>query len=411
VRRRGAAAAVIALVAGGCALPGAGTDQRTVVAWFPRTVALYRSGDVRVMGLSAGHVSAVEVSGGRVRVTLKVDRDVPLPRDVRAMIVPQSLIGERYVQLYPAWKGGDPTLPEGAEIPLERTSVPVEPDEALAALKTFLDSLDPNATGRLVRNLAADLDGAGGDLNRALAELGRLAGTVAGKHEAIGRIVDELDRFTATLATRERQLGEVLDRFATLAALLAEERRAVEELVRGLGRAATDGLDLVSTHGEELKRDIAVLTRTLQSAVANLDSVRQLLDAGPILTRGLIAAHDPERHRIDLRNAFSPAAQEAASQVLGPLGVPVGPGLCLPVDVACTPPPGAPAATGGARGTAASAGRPTTAPAGRPGAGPAAGAVAEPVTRAPWAERVAAAPAGLGRFLRGAARALLEVAG
>ncbi|MES4792822.1 MAG: hypothetical protein C4321_07370, partial [Chloroflexota bacterium] len=255
------------------------------------------------------------------------------------MIVPQSLIGERYVQLFPAWKQGEPTLAEGAEIPIERTSVPVEPDEALAALKRFLDTLDPDATGRLVRNLAADLDGTGSDLNRALAELGRLAATVASKHDAIGRIIDQFDRFSATLAARDRQLARVLDGFANLASLLAEERAAIEDLVRGLGRVAADGLDLAAEHGDRLTRDVAVLTRTLQSAVANLDSVRQLLDAGPILTTGLVAAHDPERHRIDLRNSFSPTAQQAATDVLGPLGVPIGPGLCLPVDVACTPTP------------------------------------------------------------------------
>ena len=36
-------------------------------------------------------------------------------------------------------------------------AAPVEPDEALAALKRLLDSLDPDATGRLVKNLAEDI--------------------------------------------------------------------------------------------------------------------------------------------------------------------------------------------------------------------------------------------------------------
>jgi len=34
--------------------------------------------------------------------------------------------------------------------------VPVEPDEALAELKKFLDSLDPNGLGSLINNLSDD---------------------------------------------------------------------------------------------------------------------------------------------------------------------------------------------------------------------------------------------------------------
>ena len=84
-------------------------------------------------------------------------------------------------------------------IPLERTSIPVEPDEALAALKRFLDSLDPGATGRLVTNLADDLEGNGQKLNTALGGLADLTSTLADKDDELVRIIDHFDDFTATL--------------------------------------------------------------------------------------------------------------------------------------------------------------------------------------------------------------------
>ena len=96
-----------------------------------------------MLGLKSGSIKQVKVEGSQVRVVLSIDEDVPLPRDVQAQIVPQSLIGERYVQLFPAWTDGQPKLQRRQLIPLTRTAVPVEPDEALKPLKEFLDSLDP----------------------------------------------------------------------------------------------------------------------------------------------------------------------------------------------------------------------------------------------------------------------------
>jgi phospholipid/cholesterol/gamma-HCH transport system substrate-binding protein len=400
--------AVVALVAAGCSyLPG-GDEGYTITAYFPRAVALYASSDVRVLGLKSGSIKKVEVEGSKVRVELSINDDVPLPPNVRAQLVPQSLIGERYVQLFPAWKEGDARLEPDAVIPLERTAVPVEPDEALAALKEFLDSLDPQATGRLVRNLAEDLEGTGPTLNDALKNLAALTGTLADKSEAIGRIIDQFDDFTATVATRERVLARVLDDFAELTGALAQERDAVARVVRGLGQVAGDALDLVSEHGAALDTDLTVLTRTLQSVIANLDSVRQLLDSGPLLVEGLHDAYNPEFRRIELRSSSSPTVAQAFEKVLGPLGVPIPNIVCLPIDVRCVP-SGQAAGRAAVRGTAA-AGAATSTPVdhlldllGSPGRGRV--AAADPGRSI--AERVGGSIGAFGSFLGGAARALL----
>ena len=318
-----------------------------LTAYFDRGVSLYRGGDVRVLGLPAGEIASVEVEGRRVKVEMRMKGDVPVPPDVQATIVPLSLIGERYVQLSPVWTSGSPRAEDGAVIPLERTSVPVEPDEALAALKDFLDALDPSATGRLVKNLADTLEGNGADLNRALEGVAELTSTLAEKDQELASIVDSFDDFSATLVTREQQLGRALDGFAITAAVLADERRDIERLVKGLAQVSVAGLDLVSEHRVRLDRDLQVLTRTLQSVDANLGAVRDLLSAAPITVagedldgknEGLAAAHDPVYHRIDLRNTTSPVVAD----LLEAIGL--TPGICLPAGVAC--PPGVPAPPG-----------------------------------------------------------------
>ena len=82
---------------------------------------------VRVLGVDVGHVTDVANTEDGVRVAFRVDDpETRLPADVKAAVVPVSLLGERYIQLFPAYDGG-PVLNPGTTIPLSRTAVPSEP--------------------------------------------------------------------------------------------------------------------------------------------------------------------------------------------------------------------------------------------------------------------------------------------
>ena len=335
------AAALLPACSGGGGAPG-----YELTAFFDKAVSLYEDSDVKILGLSSGTVDEIKVVGTKVRVRMTIDGDQPLPADVKATIVPFSLIGERYVQLFPAWTPGQERIAPGAVIPVERTTIPTEPDEALAALKKLLDSLDPDATGRLVHNLAEDLDGNGQGLNDALRGLADLTGTLASKDAELVGIIEHFDRFTATLRTREQRLGQVMDQFATATKVLADERANIGKLVDALARLSADGLDLVAEHGGRLDRDLTTLTRLLQSVRANLDAVTLLLDATPVTvagpefdgTRGLAGAYDAKYHHLDLRNATSPTVAQLLDAIGGAVGIPLPEVVCIPgLDVDCQP--------------------------------------------------------------------------
>ncbi|MGH9245913.1 MAG: MCE family protein [Acidimicrobiales bacterium] len=310
------ASALFAVVAaGGCGIAGAGTDDLTMTAYFPRAVALYPQSQVRVLGLPSGAVQAIEVEGDRVRVEFTVNGDVPVPTDVMAAITPQSLIGERYIQLTPAWVEGQPRAEDGHVIDADHVIVPVEPDEAFGAIKEFIDSLDPDGLGRLIHNASEDLEGNGAALNSALDNFSQLVDTLANKDQQLVSILAAFDQFTATLRTREGQLGIVIDAFSEATEVLAGEREAVETLVASLAQLSEDGFDLVSQHSTQLRRDIETLTRLGRSVTANLDSVSQLLDAGPLLVSGLEAAFNPTLRAMNIRNQFGPLLQEILNPV------------------------------------------------------------------------------------------------
>ena len=425
-----AVVAAAGLLVSSCSVVGGGGGGHYALsAWFPKTVALFKDSEVRVLGLPAGTVTKVTAVGDKVRVDMHVKSSVPVPADVHATIVPLSLIGERYVQLFPVWTDGEAKARSGEVIPMERTEVPVEPDEALGALKKFLDSLDPAATGRLVQNAANDLQGNGQTFNDAVSNLSTLAGTLADKDQQLGDIIDNFDKFTSVLSTREVQLGNVMDSFANLTSLLSEERTAIESTVHNLGSVSTDAFDLLSVNRAALDKDLTQLTRVLQSVKVNIGSVQQLLDAGPLLVNGLQNAYAPQYHRIDLRTQVSPLV----GTDLAELGLPV---VCLPIDVNCTPT--VPAGTAAARTAAPSA---ATAPAAATQPPPAA-ASAGPVAPSSTTTSTTAAPPnpidsilrllgggtakagiinpgpaakasglGLGSFLKGVARSLTGVFG
>jgi virulence factor Mce-like protein len=336
-RRFVALVLALSLVAGGCSfLPGGGGKTYKLVAYFPRAVSVYASSQVRVLGLPAGTVDSVDVVGDQVKITMSIETSTPVPADVKAQIVPQSLIGERYVQLTPAWIQGQPKAEDGHVIDAKDTIIPVEPDEALAALKKFIDSLDPEGLGRLITNAADDLEGNGQTLNGALDEVSKLVATFADKDQQLAAIVDSFDRFTTTLETRETQLGEILTTFSQATQVLADERQGLEDLFAGLASLSANGLQLVAKHSQRLRTDLDIVARLAQSIDSNLGALGQLLDSGPLLVNGLNGAYNPTLRAFNLRTSFGPLVQTVLDPVLTSL-VPGFPGVpCLPVpDITC----------------------------------------------------------------------------
>jgi phospholipid/cholesterol/gamma-HCH transport system substrate-binding protein len=330
---------LMAVLASSCSLPGQGGGTYKLIAYFSRAVSVYPSSQVRVLGLPAGKVDKIEVVGTEVKITMSIDKDVPVPKDVHALLAPQSLIGERYVALSPAWHTGVEKAPDGMELrntadQPDRTIIPVEPDEALAELKKFLDSLDPNGLGRLINNTADDLQGQGATLNHALDEVSQLVSTFAAKDTQLANIVDNFDKFTATLATRETQLGDILSTFSQATQVLADERQSIENLLAGLADLSRNGLQLVSKHASDLRTDLDTLTRLAQSIDVNLEGLGKLLDSGPILVDGIINAYNAPLRAINLRENFGPAVAELFDSLFGPT-FPV-PRPCIPGLQTCS---------------------------------------------------------------------------
>src|SRR5690606_16854313 len=86
-------AIIVALVVAGVgwwAFSNIGTTK--ITATFKSTVGIYSGSDVRILGVAVGKVDSVEPQGDKVKVTMTVDRGIPLPEDVRAGQVTPSVV-------------------------------------------------------------------------------------------------------------------------------------------------------------------------------------------------------------------------------------------------------------------------------------------------------------------------------
>jgi phospholipid/cholesterol/gamma-HCH transport system substrate-binding protein len=314
---------VLTLLASGCGLlPGNGTYE--VAAELSRSYNLFPGSPVRILGVDVGRIVDLDVEPGRatVQVRMRIDGDVDLPADADAIVVPESLLGERYVQL-PAYTGG-PRLEAGTVIPVDRTSVPYEFDEVLEGLNDFVGGLDGPEVGRFVDNLAEVLDGQGEQLGR----------TIDGAHEAIGvlknnddelvALASRLADLNATLGTRDQQLARIIQDFDTLARSLVDDAGDLDAALRGVVSLTSELDGLLAEHADRLGSDIEVLTRVGRTAQRNLDNLSLAVLGSAELFRHAERVVQRDRNMLPLQNQTGNLAEALTDSLVNRLQ-----GLCL----------------------------------------------------------------------------------
>lgn len=323
-------ALAFAVVASSPACGVIGDDGITyeVTARFARAVSLYEDSRVKVMGFDVGRVTEITPEGRTVRVRMRIRHDVPLPADVGASIVPLTLVGERNVVLFPPWQPGDERAVHGHEIGVDRTVIPVEPDEALQAFTDLARAIDPDAVTDLVANSARALEGQGPRIAEALSGASRVSASLAAQDERLVDIARHLQVLASTLNQREAQLGSVIQSFSRAASVLAEERDAIAGFLGSVVRFTDEGTALVDAIGGTLPGDLATLAEVGRVLEATLDRVEEGVLALPALTDLLIRTYDPEAEAFRLAATGGPSAIEVLRPLYDIIGLPP---ICLPI--------------------------------------------------------------------------------
>ncbi|MBF9127506.1 MCE family protein [Plantactinospora sp. S1510] len=319
-RRRALLAAVVALLvvaAAAVTVPYPGPPQRYVVAHFSRAVGVYVGSDVRVLGVRIGEVVAVVPEGRTVRIELRYDAKHDIPADASAVIVPPSLVSDRYVQLTPAYSGGA-RLPDGADLPEQRTAAPMEIDDIYRALDDFNQALGPtgaNAEGALsdlLKTGRANLAGNGAELHDTLDGLSRALDTLAqGRQDLFGTVAN-LQQFTTALARSDQQVRGFNQQLADVAGQLAAERDDLAAALRNLAAALADVTGFIRQNRDLLESNVDALADVTGVLARQQKALIKILDVAPLALSNLNLAYNARSGTLDTRDnvlgPYDPAA-------------------------------------------------------------------------------------------------------
>jgi len=260
---------------------------KTITAYFTSATAIYPGDQVRVSGVKVGTIKSIEPQGTQAKMTLHVDRDVPIPAEAKAVIVTQNLVAARYVELTPAYRTSGPIMADGAVIPVERTAVPVEWNEVQKQLMRLATDLGPNAKvttpsiSRFIDSAANALQGNGDKLRQTLAQLSGVARTIANGSGNIVDIIKNLQTFVTALRDSNIQMVQFNNRLATLTSVVNDSKSDLDAALTDLSSAVGEVQRFIAGTRDEASEQIDRLGKAIQPLVDQHMALENILHGAP----------------------------------------------------------------------------------------------------------------------------------
>jgi phospholipid/cholesterol/gamma-HCH transport system substrate-binding protein len=319
-------AAVVLLAATFFVFQG-GDKTRTVTAYFDRTVSLYKGSELRVMGVNIGTVTAVVPEGDRVRVAMEYDDEYKLPADAKAAIVTPTLTADRFVQIAPAYTGGQ-VMADKARIDLPETGTPVELDRIYQSLSDLTQALGPNGANKdgslntLLTAGAKALRGNGKLGNQTLLNLSAAVQTFGDSSGPLFNSVENMSQLTDTLAANDRFVDGFMSDLTSVSSQLAADRGNLAKALAALARAVGTVRSFVHDNKDMVQKDVRALTRLLGVTARHKDDLNTLARIGALGLDNLTIAFDNKTKSIGSR------IQACSGQDPCPAGANLGNMLC-----------------------------------------------------------------------------------
>ncbi len=314
-----AVAIVVALV--WVVIPHGG--KKYVTADFPRTISVYQGSDVKILGVHVGQVDSITPMGTFVRVKFSYDSKYKVPADAKALVVSPSIVGDRFIQLSPAYRGG-PALADNAKLGLDRTGTPLELDQIFGNLNQLDIALGPNgankpgkngvgALTRLLTNTAANFGGQGVKFNQTIQSVSKLTSTLADNKDQLFGASAEVEKFVNTLAKNDSTVRKFAQSLQSGSSMLAGDRQALGTALENLSTALTQVRGFVHDNRTLLTRNIKGLTRISNTIVKNRGALDKTLKYGPVALNNLALAYDPNVGTLDTRADFGESVAQLTS--------------------------------------------------------------------------------------------------
>ena len=312
---------VLALVVGVVIVFTRDDTKRTIRVDFTSTNSLYEGSDVRILGVAVGTVEKLRAKGDRVEATIEYPGDVRLPTDVKAVIISPSIVGDRFVQLAPAY-GGGAVLPDNAKLGIDRTEVPVELDEIYQSIDDLSLALGPKGANKdgtlssLVKDSADQLDGQGAQLNTTLRNFGKLSQTLSNNKDDLFGSVREINEFVDLLKRNDSSVRAFSDSTAEVSRVLEGERDDLAKTLKFLSRALIDVRTLIKDNRKELRSNIKNFQRIARVLGNHQDDLQRILIDGPTALSNVAVTYNGDFGTLDNRADTGELVEAAVPGIL-----------------------------------------------------------------------------------------------
>ena len=243
----------------------------TYYAAFSEAGGLKPNDEVRVAGVRVGKVQTVDLDGGHVKVTFKVQKGVDFGTETGAAIKVKTLLGAMYLGLEPAGRG---QLPAGSEIPVQRTTSPYDVVEAFAGLANRSERIDTDRLAKSLTTLGALTENTPEEFRSALSGLSDLSQNIAARDRQLNTLLRNTKKVSTVLGDRRGDLITLMREGDKLFQALAARRESVHNLLVATSQLSVQLTGLV----RDTRADLKPALDHLKSVVDVLNRNQQNLD-------------------------------------------------------------------------------------------------------------------------------------
>lgn len=281
-----ALAILVALMATLVIITRVGPGYRTVSADFVQAAALLPKNPVTVAGIPVGTVTGMRLNGDKVTVDMKVQNNVALGKDSRAVIMVTTILGSRYVSLRPG--GGGPL--ENNTIDINHTEVPYDLQEALQDVAVNYGEVNTDQLAAAVEALGRQVRDMPPLVPKAMDNLKRLSTVMAERRDQFGSMLKTMDIVTATLRRQQTSIGAMVNQGNQLIGEFVMRQAAFTEMLRALNDLLNLLDDTVVTNRPQVESLLANMNTLAGLAAQHQAMLRSILQSAPVALRGLANA-------------------------------------------------------------------------------------------------------------------------
>lgn len=287
------AAAVVVVVG-----PISRADRIHVTAYFDNSNGISAGDDVVLLGVPVGRVDRIEPEPTRAKISFWIDDTHQVPADAEAVILSPQLVTSRSIQLTPVYTGG-PLMRNGAEIPQDRTAVPMEWDDVRKQLDKLSSSLQPtepggvSPLGALINTTADNLRGQGASIRDSIIKLAQAISLLGDHSGDIFTTVKHLSILVSALQSSSDAMAQLNRNLDGVTTLLANDPNEIARAVADINTAANDVTSFVADNREALGTTSDTLASISQALVDSLDDIEQALHVGPPALQNVANIYNP----------------------------------------------------------------------------------------------------------------------